>query len=61
MQASLDAPRFCISTGLPDANDTSPSNAGDIDSEIYFEEGISLDVIEMLSGETLYSSQEGRS
>ncbi|ODN95355.1 gamma-glutamyltransferase [Cryptococcus wingfieldii CBS 7118] len=48
-QASLDAPRFCISAGLPD-NGTSGAEqgAGDIDSEIWFEEGISLEVIDEL-------------
>ncbi|CAD6563795.1 MAG: hypothetical protein TREMPRED_001381 [Tremellales sp. Tagirdzhanova-0007] len=44
-QSSLDAPRFCISAGLPDATSANTASAGDINSEIYFEEGIDLDVV----------------
>jgi len=51
-QSSLDAPRFCISAGLPDAA-TKDSRAGDIDSEIYFEEGIDPDVVAELSRDPL--------
>ena len=47
-QASLDAPRFCISAGLPDASAPATAGAGDIDSEIYVEEGISEKVVEEL-------------
>lgn len=39
-QAALDAPRFCISAGSPDSETRNPLNAGDINSEVYFEEGI---------------------
>ncbi|KAK7468774.1 hypothetical protein VKT23_003275 [Stygiomarasmius scandens] len=45
-QAALDAPRFCISAGTPDANTTSA--AGDINSEVYFEEGISEETVAKL-------------
>ncbi|KAF9457073.1 nucleophile aminohydrolase [Collybia nuda] len=37
-QAALDAPRFCISAGMPDAG--KPGKAGDPNSQVYFEEGI---------------------
>ncbi|WVQ83659.1 gamma-glutamyltransferase [Cryptococcus sp. DSM 104549] len=47
-QAALDAPRFCISAGLPDAGTENAASAGDIDSEIWFEDGISPEVIEEL-------------
>ncbi|OCF34261.1 gamma-glutamyltransferase [Kwoniella heveanensis BCC8398] len=47
-QASLDAPRFCISAGLPDASKKNEDAAGDINSEIWFEEGIAPEVVEEL-------------
>ncbi|KAK8853432.1 gamma-glutamyltransferase [Kwoniella newhampshirensis] len=47
-QASLDAPRFCISAGLPDAGTANAASAGDINSEIWFEEGIPDSVVEEL-------------
>jgi hypothetical protein len=50
-QASLDAPRFCISAGLPDAGTANAASAGDIDSEIWFEDGIPPEVIDELRGE----------
>lgn len=45
-QASLDAPRFCISAGSPDSLQS--DDAGDVNSEVYFEEGISEEVVEKL-------------
>ena len=40
-QEALDAPRFCISAGSPDAEvKASEEKAGDINSEVYFEDGI---------------------
>lgn len=50
-QAALDAPRFCISAGLPDAETEDAENAGNIDSEVYIEEGVPDDVIAKLRGE----------
>ncbi|GFZ50997.1 LOW QUALITY PROTEIN: hypothetical protein JCM24511_08755 [Saitozyma sp. JCM 24511] len=47
-QASLDAPRFCISAGLPDAGTANAASAGDIDSEIWFEDGIAPEVVDEL-------------
>ncbi|KAH8997583.1 gamma-glutamyltranspeptidase [Lactarius akahatsu] len=41
-QAAVDAPRFCIST------DTSDASSSEINSEVYFEEGISPDTVEKL-------------
>ena len=49
-QAALDAPRFCISAGLPDADTEDAANAGNIDSEVWMEEGISNEVVEKLRG-----------
>ena len=49
-QAALDAPRFCISAGSPETQSNSTGTAGDINSEVYFEEGISDIVVEKLRG-----------
>lgn len=51
-QSTLDAPRFCISAGLPDNGvKNAEQGAGDIDSEIWFEDGIDRKVIEELRGD----------
>lgn len=50
-QAALDAPRFCISAASPDLETSSSGSAGDINSEVYFEEGISAEVVQQLRGE----------
>lgn len=50
-QAALDAPRFCISAGLPDAS--KKNDAGDVNSEIWFEEGIDEEVVDKLRSESL--------
>ncbi|KAG9018661.1 hypothetical protein FRB90_010861 [Tulasnella sp. 427] len=50
IQAALDAPRFCISAGLPD-NEVpkgEAQKAGDINSEVYFEEGIEESIVKTL-------------
>ncbi|OCH96216.1 gamma-glutamyltranspeptidase [Obba rivulosa] len=47
-QAALDAPRFCISAGSPETEGRATGMAGDINSEVYFEEGISDEVIATL-------------
>ena len=49
-QASLDAPRFCISAGSPETQNSSTGSAGDINSEVYFETGIPDAVVEKLRG-----------
>jgi len=46
VQAALDAPRFCISAGMPDAS----SEAGDPNSPVYLEEGIPLETVAKLRG-----------
>jgi hypothetical protein len=48
-QAALDAPRVCISPGSPDAAVTNADRAGD-NSEVYFEDGISPEVVQELKG-----------
>ena len=50
-QAALDAPRFCISAGSPESQSGSTGVAGDINSEVYFEEGIPDDIVEELRGQ----------
>jgi len=47
-QQALDAPRFCISAGSPDTQSGQTGDAGDVNSEVYFEEGIPDSVIEEL-------------
>lgn len=49
-QDALDAPRFCISAGLPDAPIENAYSAGDVNSEVYFEAGIPEDVVSKLRG-----------
>lgn len=51
-QAALDAPRFCISAGLPDAEvpKGGQGKVGDINAEVYFEEGISEETVRALQG-----------
>lgn len=50
-QAALDAPRFCISAGLPDSEQA--GDAGDVNSEVYFEEGIAPGTVAKLRGQCL--------
>lgn len=58
-QAALDAPRFCISAGSPETQDQQTGQAGDINSEVYIEEGIPDGVLEELKG-TLVADSEYR-
>lgn len=53
VQESLDAPRFCISPGLPDAPVKEAADAGNMNSEVYFEPGISSSTVETLKGRSL--------
>ena len=50
-QAALDAPRFCISAGSPDSENSSTGSAGDINSEVYFEDGFSKETVAKLRGQ----------
>jgi len=55
VQAALDAPRFCISPGLPESDTDASANdkrAGDVNSEVYFEEGIDPQAVATLKGES---------
>lgn len=47
-QSALDAPRFCISSGLPNAGTKNASKAGNINSEIWIEDGVDQAVIDKL-------------
>lgn len=49
-QDALDAPRFCISAGLPGTLIENAHSAGDINSEVYFEPGIPEEVVSELRG-----------
>jgi len=49
-QASLDAPRFCISAGMPDSQAQNAQHAGDINAEVFFEEGIPDETVAKLKG-----------
>lgn len=55
VQAALDAPRFCISAGSPETESNQTGQSGDINSEVYFEEGIAEEVIEKLRRTSLES------
>ncbi|KZS93139.1 gamma-glutamyltranspeptidase [Sistotremastrum niveocremeum HHB9708] len=48
VQAALDAPRFCISAGLPDNELKTNTKPGDINSEVFFEEGIPEETVAQL-------------
>ncbi|KAJ7487474.1 gamma-glutamyltranspeptidase [Mycena galericulata] len=50
-QAALDSPRFCISAGSPDSQTKDSGNAGDINSEVYIEEGIPIETVDKLRGD----------
>ena len=47
-QQSLDAPRFCISAGLPDAGTKNAAAAGNVNSEIWIEDSVPSTVVEEL-------------
>ena len=58
VQAAVDAPRFCVSSGVPDSSVKNAAGAGDFNSEVFFEEGISEDTIAKLRGELSTSASE---
>jgi len=49
-QAALDAPRFCISSGIPNIDIKNAGRPIYINSEVYFEDGILPDTVEQLRG-----------
>ena len=49
-QAALDAPRFCISAKKPDSENSSTGSAGEVNSEVLFEDSFSKETIEKLRG-----------
>ena len=49
-QAALDAPRFCISARAPDAENSTPGTTGDVNTEVYFEDGFSRETVDTLKG-----------
>ena len=51
-QAALDAPRFCISGGMPNTSVSSDALPSIGNSEVWFEEGIADEVISQLQGES---------
>jgi gamma-glutamyltranspeptidase/glutathione hydrolase len=50
VQAALDAPRFCISVGMPENQTKETAAAGDANSEVYFEDTFPKETIEKLTG-----------
>jgi gamma-glutamyltranspeptidase/glutathione hydrolase len=56
-QAAVDAPRFCIAAGTPYAVARNEGEAGEINSEVYFEEGIPIDAVEKLRGKRLWDER----
>lgn len=49
-QAALDAPRFCISAGMPDPDEKDPAAFGVVNGEVYFEDLIPTSTIQKLRG-----------
>lgn len=49
-QAALDAPRFCISAGMPDPDEKDPAAFGAANGEVYFEDLIPMSTIQKLRG-----------
>ncbi|KAG0708742.1 gamma-glutamyltranspeptidase [Suillus ampliporus] len=47
-QAALDAPRFCISAGMPDADDKDPAAFGVVNGGVFFEDTIPMSTIQKL-------------
>jgi len=47
-QAALDAPRFCISAGMPDPDEMDPAAFGVVNGEVYFEDAIPMSTIQKL-------------
>ena len=56
-QAAVDAPRFCISTDTPEGVVKNEGQVDEINSEVYFEEGISVDTVEKLRGKRLWDGR----
>lgn len=49
-QAALDAPRFCISAGMPDPDEKDPAAFGVVSGGINFEDAIPASTIQKLRG-----------
>ncbi|KXN83920.1 Putative gamma-glutamyltransferase YwrD [Leucoagaricus sp. SymC.cos] len=58
VQAALDAPRFCISAGMPENQKKGSAAAGEANSEVYFEDAFPRETVEKLRGQVIQKLQD---